>query len=79
MRLNWKCLDRGDLIASTHSPVTAAAIAGMTGNGVVKFDGRIVWREGKETLMGGDSWDGAAEIMLDRVRAHRLERQNRYR
>ena len=79
MKLNWKCFDRGDLIASTHSPVTAAAVAGMTGDGVVKFNGRIVWREGKENLEAADSWDGAAEIMFKRVRAHRLERLNRYR
>ena len=79
MGLNWKCFERGEFIASTQSPVTAAAVAGMTGDGVVKFNGRIVWREGKEALIAGDSWDGAAEIMLERARAHQLERLNRYR
>ena len=74
MRHPWKVHQFGEFVASTKSPVDAAALAGMTGEGVVKFAGRIVWREGKETIMAGDSWDGAADVMVKRARQHHVER-----
>jgi len=58
-----KCRNAGD----------AAAIVGLYGTGTIKADGRIVWREGKEAIPGGE-FDAASDIINKRVNAHHVER-----
>jgi hypothetical protein len=86
MSLTWKVYQSGEYVAACKYATDAAALAGMTSEGVVKHDGRIVWRDGQEDINLGnghhtdtaaDSWDGAAEIMLQRTRQHRLDRINK--
>jgi len=97
MSFTWKVFERSlrtgkmEMVASCRYAEQAAALAGMTGAGVIKAHGRIVWRDGWETMPVGvgpsaettdtaaDSWDGAAMVMVERVKQHRLERINKQR
>jgi|3_EtaG_2_1085321.scaffolds.fasta_scaffold203715_2 hypothetical protein len=73
----YKVFHFGNYVAACGSGEIAAAVASMTSEGVVKVDGRIVWREGKEDFSGGESYDGAGDIMRERNRQHRAERLDR--
>ena len=75
----FKVFHFGNYVAACGSGEIAAAVASMTGEGVVKVEGRIVWREGKEDFSGGDSYDAAGDIMRARYHQHHKERIERYR
>ncbi len=67
----------GQLVASFRYAEDAALCAGNFPGGAVKMAGRIVWKEGCERLHAGDSFDTAAQIMLDRHKDHQVERMKR--
>jgi len=47
----------------------AAAIAGMTKGTEVRYGHKnVIFVEGNESVWASDSWDGAAEIMMERAR-----------
>ena len=62
---------RWEYFAATRYPKDAASVVANTVEGVVKVDGRIVWREGNEETTGSDSVDRAAQIMHQRRKANR--------
>lgn len=70
------------LAASCRHAEEAAAVVGMSG-GVVKVDGRIVFRQGREVgneldeVDASESWEGAARVMEERARLHQFERYER--
>jgi len=66
--------DGKDYVAALKYAEDAAQIASMHPGAIVKHDGRIVWREGKEVVSGADSVDQAAEIILERCRQHLSQR-----
>jgi hypothetical protein len=43
----------------------------------VRVDGRIVWREGAESMSAGDSYDAAAELMQRRRAEYHAKRTAR--
>lgn len=64
----FKVYDKGEYVASVKTTILAAILAG-TIQGVVKYGhGKIIWREGLEEIEAGNSYDGAASIMNQRVR-----------
>jgi hypothetical protein len=72
--LVWKVYKGTELVASTKYAEEAAAVVSLSGDGgTVKRDGRVVWREGKEQMSAGDSYDFATEVMHNRVRDHNRE------
>lgn len=65
----WKVYRNGEYIASCKYADDAAALVSL-GGGIVKHDhSLVVWNEGAESFSAGESYDGAAKIMQDRVRA----------
>jgi len=74
--LAYKVYRGGKLVAATRWAEEAAAILALGNGGLVKVDGRLVYRQGVDGD-AGDSFDAAAGIMLDRRREHELERQAR--
>lgn len=78
--LRFKVYSDGKYVAALRHAEDAANIASCYTDGVIKYGTWIVWREGKEEFSGGDSYDGAARIMHDRIRAKhiaQLRRQGR--
>ena len=75
----FKVFHFGNYVAACGDGVIAASVASMTSEGVVKVEGRIVWREGKEDFPAGDSYDAAGDVMRERARQHHAERLARYR
>ncbi len=59
----------GVYMASCKEPEAAAALASLYSDGAkVKHDHRlVVWTEGEEEVRAGESYDRAAEIMLQRL------------
>jgi hypothetical protein len=57
----------GKLIGATAEPEEAAALAGMRTETTVRYGNRLIWREGREHVLAGDSWDQAGQVMYDRV------------
>jgi hypothetical protein len=67
-RMPYKVYFNDELVATTRYGEEAAAVVGMRGvGGVVKYGGRIVFREGMEPTLAADSWDGASELMNERI------------
>lgn len=67
---NWKIYDAaGKYQAACKEPEAAAALVAFYGEGAtVRYEHRHkVWREGAETVSAGDSYDEAAETMLERI------------
>ena len=62
-------------IAACKYASDAACLVGLYGEGsTVKYDhAKVLWREGKEEISAGDSYDIAAETMLKRLEAHHKE------
>lgn len=56
------------LVAACRDTTTAAWVVAMGTHLVVKFAGRIIWREGREEFLAADSANRAALVMDDRVR-----------
>ncbi len=77
--LVWKVFDGTGrtMVASTMYAEDAALVVANTLNGIVKVDGRVVWREGKEEHFAGTSYDYAAGVMTKRRREHHAERYAR--
>lgn len=64
----WKVYRSGQYIAACRYAEDAAALVSLAG-GEVRFGHRLrVWREGDEEFPAGESYDGAADVMLGRVR-----------
>ena len=63
---NW---EQGDLADAVRYAEDAALIVGNTDGGTVKWQGRIVWREGREEYPACDYVDWAGSLMHDRIRA----------
>lgn len=78
-QLVWKIFSGRTLIATTMYAEDAAALVGLTPAGLVKVDGRIVWREGQESQPAGESYDATAGLMMHRRRKHHAERSARVR
>jgi hypothetical protein len=68
-KLIWKVFVDGEQIASLKHAEDAAVVVGNTSAGVVKWEGTIVWREGKEDFVACDFIDRAAMVMWERCRA----------
>lgn len=68
----------GDLQAKCVDPIVAAAVVGLTGEGTVRWQRRVVWTEGSEDIEAGESYDTAAGTMWERVDAIIDERNERY-
>jgi hypothetical protein len=64
-----KIYRNGKYIAACKHTEDAAAICGMTEGTQVRYghSGPIIFTEGKEEVWAGDSWDGAAIIMEQRI------------
>jgi len=75
--LVFKVYNDGEHIAALRFAEDAAVVVGNTGAGTVKVDGRIVWREGKEDFLAGDSFDRAADVMHSRRRDNHARRYAR--
>lgn len=74
MSLPYKIYRDGKMVGQALYAEDAANMAGFRGEGgIIKINGRIVWREGKEVLWAADSADGAAEIMHIRLAKHHEE------
>lgn len=68
----------GKYVAALRFFEEAAMIAAL-GDRVVKVNGRIVWKEGREEFSAGDSFDRAASVMRNRMMEHTDERLDRVR
>ena len=66
-----------EYIAACKHGEDAATVVSNTNGGVIKYSGRIVWREGKEEYSAGFSFDGATQIMWDRIQEQGAERMRR--
>lgn len=76
MATDFKVYERGSakLTASCCDATIAAVVVAQLGtDSVVKFGGRVVFKEGRDAF-AGDSFDRAATIMIDRIDQHRSER-----
>jgi len=76
--LVWKVYSGRELVAATMYAEDAALVVGNTAEGRVKADGRIVWREGRETIPACDYVDRAAAVMTDRRRENFIARNAKY-
>lgn len=64
----FKIYRGGEYVASVKYLEDAAAIVSVSG-GVVKYQHKYtLWTEGSEEFSAGDSFDGAAEVMRDRLK-----------
>ena len=66
--LEFKVYSATDMVGAVRYAEDAALIVGNTDGGTVKWQGRIVWREGREEWGAGESYDGTAEVIWSRVR-----------
>jgi len=71
--LVWKVYNANEHVASLKYAEDAALVVANTEHGVVRVDGRVVWRE---TLDGpaGNSYDQAAQVMAARRRQNHAQR-----
>lgn len=63
----------GEYIASVKYYEDAAALASMRGDGTqvrAGHGGTVLWHEGTEEFSAGESYDDAAQVMLERDQAH---------
>lgn len=66
----WKVYRGKEYVAACKYAEDAAAIVMLTGSGTIKHGhGLTVWTEGQEAFSAGESYDGAAQIMHERLRA----------
>ena len=75
--LDFKVYRGKELVATTRHAEDAASVAASTSNAVIKYAGRIVWREGRESISAGQSYDQAAETMWDRIQDHRRQKADK--
>ena len=72
---DYKVYNRSEYVAACKYPEDAAAIVAAYGEGAtIRFGHRAkdtVWREGKEDQSAGDSYDFAAAVVADRIRARK--------
>lgn len=64
--------DGGVLMAATKYAEDAARL--VEDGWTVHYSGHVLWREGHEAQPAGESYDGAAAIMYDRLAAARGKR-----
>ena len=65
------------IAACRYAEDAVLMIAGRTGS-KIKHGGRIVWREGQESVSALESIDAAAEIVWERIRLRAAQRWARY-
>lgn len=77
----WKVYRGKEYIGCVKYAEDAAALVALSpDDGIVKHGhGLIAWREGRETISAGNSYDGAAAIMSQRVRDHQEACLAKYR
>jgi hypothetical protein len=64
----WKVYRNKEYIGCCKHAEDAAALVAL-GGGIVKHGhSMIVWREREESFLAGESYDGAAKVMMARVR-----------
>ena len=64
----FKVYRNGEYIAACRYGEDAAALVALTGDGTVRYGHRlVVWTEGQESFPAGESYDGAAAIMEQRI------------
>jgi hypothetical protein len=57
------------IVASCKFAEDAAAVVALhTDRGTIQWDGRIVWREGREDQPASDSYDYVAQVVGNRIR-----------
>ena len=84
MSLTWKVYQRNlrtekmELVGACKYAEDAAVLASNTRDSLIKANGRIVWREGKEAF-SAYSFDAAADIIIKRKNQHLLDRVNKRR
>lgn len=67
----WKVYRDGEYVAACKYAEDAAALVSNFG-GVVKHEHKlVVWTEGAEEFVAGESYDGAAAVMHKRLSAAR--------
>jgi len=76
MKLDYKIYTGKDLIAATSGAFHAAHVASITINGVVKYAGRVVWKEEKDR--GALNNHSAVTVMGNRIRHHREQAAAKY-
>jgi hypothetical protein len=61
----------GDYVAACKHGEDAAAIVAGSGDGATIRLGhsRVVWREGAESFVAGESYDGVANLIAERIEA----------
>ncbi len=77
----WKVYDAaGKYEAACKSPETAAAVVSLLGHGatIKGGHGHIVWREGKERISAGDSYDVVAETCHKRWYEYNVKKHAQY-
>ncbi len=68
----WKVYRNKEYIGCCRYAEDAAALVAL-GGGVVKHGHSVlVWTEGAEQFSAGESYDGAAAIMIARLRKHNI-------
>ena len=78
--LDYKVYVGKDLRAAVRYCEDAAILVGGLGDGtVIKCNGRIVWREGREEISAAESYDRVTRIVHDRLVRHHQEALARYR
>lgn len=65
----WKVYRAGEYVGSLKYGEDAAALVSIAGGEVRYGHKLVVWREGEEEFLAGESYDKAAEIMNQRVNA----------
>ena len=74
-----KVIIDGKYVASCEYPEDALMIVSGNGRGSISYDRRVtLWQEGSEEIPAGESYDQAAEIMLNRL-ADFKDKMNRLR
>jgi len=69
---NWKVYNpQGDYVAACKHLEDAACLAGLYGHGATVRSGHAykdcIWKEGHEEFSASESFDRAADLMLDRL------------
>jgi hypothetical protein len=78
--LVWKVFKGKQLVGATRYAEEAAALVSLQSDGIVRADGRIVWREGYSAGRDGHagvSYDDAAKVMVMRRANHAQQRYER--
>jgi len=69
----FKVYRNGEYVAACKYAEDAAAMVSLTPSGEIKYGHRlVVWREGSEEFSAGNSYDGAAAVMFERIQKENI-------